>query len=456
MEMRKLWLRRRAIESVIGGLIVLALLLMSLVAMVVLTRQYDAYQGVAAQKQVEDTDRYSENLQVVYPGLSLLEPFEVPCVGGLCNAYNMTLLNLGIGTRILRIYISSIQRPGCTNTCIINPNPSATPAPFTFQASKAYINQGESVHSIIFWLPWDLTSKNYTLPKECKIGGVKVNYDCNSITVVTFRGRQFSFQWQLSPTATAAYAARGGGTGIYIGPLVYTFQTGLFTYTTPTKLTPPVPTVVGTQGYWMLPTNTPLIIYIKLQTDVNVTHDVYLTQQSLLELAQFTSPGNPVHFYVVAPITVKLCSTIASLDPAQDIVCDPSYGYDATNSIGNNGNPNNLVDYLPCAATPLSSYNTATCLSKGLGARYRIPAPQVPNVRGPPVIVAFAENCLVDANDKCTGGKGANQISNSWSGGSATSYLGLTYVWDDASGTGSYVYGVTLPFVALCLDTCKG
>jgi hypothetical protein len=462
--MRKLWIRRRGVETVIGGLIVLVLLLMSLVAMVVLTRQYDVYQSFAAGMQLRDTERYSENLQVVYPGLDPMAQLgNESCSGEWCNAYSVVVTNLGISVQIARIYVTSIEPPGCTTPCVINPSPTNNATPFTFKASSGLINQGEFSHEVVFWLPWNKTTGStgeITLPRQCTVGKVSVDYGCNSITLVTTRGRQFSFQWPLSPTGESPTGKAAGGTGIYIGPLVYIFQRGLVSYTTPSKLTPQIP-IGGTPfGYWTIPSGTtnPLIIYVKLQTDVNVTHDVYLTDQSVLELARFTNPGNPRWFFIAAPITVQLCTQFAARDQQGDIICNPSYGYDITNSTGNNGNPNNLVYYRPCPVTNPSNYNNQSCTG-----RYRIPAPtyaqRVAGARGKPVIVAFSTVCPVDASGKCVGGGGASAqfIPSAWTHVSVTTYLGLTYVWNDAQDgeTGyPYVYGVTLPFVAMCIDSC--
>jgi hypothetical protein len=454
---RKLWIRRRGVETVIGGLIVLVLLLMSLVAMVVLTRQYDVYQSLAGGMQLRDTERYSENPQVVFPGLSWVN-FVKPCGAGTCNAYNLTLSNFGTTLQIVRIYISSVELPGCTSPCVINPNPSDSPTPFTFRASSGYINQGEFAHGIVFWLPYDNSTGKITLVPKCTVGGLDLDYDCHSITVVTARGRQYSFQYPLTYVGTSPTGKSAGGTGIYIGPLVYIYQKGLVTYTTPTVLTPPIPIGGAPYGYWTIPSKVPLIIYVKLQTDVNVTHDVYLTDQSVLELAQFVSPAVTAWFNIVAPITVQFCTVFAARDPEGDVICDHNYGYDQTNSTGNTGNPNNLVYYLPCSEPP-SSYNSAGCST----ARYMIPAPtpeqRAAGKRGNPVIVAFSAGCVVTSPGKCGpggGNAGPNSISSSWTKGSVTSYLGLTYVWNDESDSGSYVYGVTLPFVAMCIDSCSG
>jgi hypothetical protein len=455
--MRKLWIRRRGVETVIGGLIVLVLLLMSLVAMVVLTRQYDVYQSLAGGAQLGDRERYSENLQVAFPGLAWLE-FVKPCGSDTCNAYNLTLSNLGISLQIVRIYVSSVELPGCTTPCLINPNPSGIPTPFTFDASSGYINQGEFSHGIVFWLPWSNSTGKITLPSDCIVGGVNVEYDCNSITVVTSRGRQYSFQWPLTYVGTSQSGKSAGGTGIYIGPLVYIYQIGLVTYTTPTVRTPQIPIGGSPYGYWTVPSTVPLIIYVKLQTDVNVAHDVYLTDQSVLELARFTNPGNPTWFFLAAPITMQLCAQFVLRDPEHDLICSTDYGYATSNSTGNTGNPNNLIYYLPCSTTPNDyNNNSGACTTK----RYKIPAPtdeqRAAGKRGTPVIVAFSTVCPVDSQGKCQGGggAGAGSILNAWSHGSVTTYLGLTYVWDDDSGTGSYVYGVTLPFVALCVDSCS-
>jgi hypothetical protein len=450
--LRKLWIRRRGVETVIGGLIVLVLLLMSLVAMVVLTRQYDVYQSLAGGMQLRDTERYSENPQVVFPGLSWVD-YVKPCGGDTCNAYNLTLSNLGISLQIVRIYISSVELPGCKTPCIINPNPSDTATPFTFKASSGYINQGEFSHGIVFWLPYDNSTGEFTLVPECTVGSLLVDYDCHSVTVVTARGRQYSFQYPLTYVGTSPTGKSAGGTGIYIGPLVYIYQKGLVTYTTTKQLTPQIPIGGTPYGYWTVPSSFPLMIYVKLQTDVNVTHDVYLTDQSVLELARFTNPGSPAWFFIVAPITVQLCTQFAAQDPQRDIVCDHTYGYDQTNSTGNTGNPSNLIYYLPCSASP-TNYNSAGCAPN---ARYRIPAPtpeqRDAEKRGNPVIVAFSAGCVASSShppSSC----GAQSISNSWTHDSATTYLVLTYVWDDSSPSGSYVYGVNLPFVALCIDSC--
>ena len=64
-------------------------------------------------------------------------------------------------------------------------------------------------------------------------------------------------------------------------------------------------------------------------------------------------------------------------------------------------------------------------------------------VLGNPVIVAFAAaNAGSDSPQTGAGG---------YQGKFVTSYLGLTYVYNDQSGKGDYTYAVTLPFMAMCM-----
>ncbi len=429
----------------IGGLIVLTLLLLSLVAMLVLNQQYDLYQVTAAAMQQKNTDKYAENIQAIIPGMATAPGVASPsCGGGSCVAYNITLNNPGIGVQIVAIYINSTQQPGCTTPCILGPSQSNNPAPFTFAKSESHINSGEFVHGIVFWLPWTSgcspsPTSCVTLPPTCTVAGAQINYNCNTITLITSRGRSFSFQWPFPPQGpSSGTGAGGGGTGIYIGPLVYTFKRALVAYTNSSSCnpncTPQIP-IGGNNGYWIIPSGK-LIIYVQLQTDVGVQHDVYLTPQSVLELEVYTSPGQaPAHGFIIAPITPTFCGKFA-------VNCNATYGYYAN---GNTGNPSSIVPYQTCNPAQLPP-NYGNCNTP----RYLIPKPnaaqQASKQKGDPVIVAF---------DFTPG----NGINANWPGNSVLTFLGLTYVWDDGKGSGAYVYGVTLPFVAMCIDNsnkCPG
>jgi hypothetical protein len=432
MMMRKLWFRRKAVSTMIGGIILLVVFIAALVFMITLSQQYDAYQTTAATMQQRQIDMYSENLLAAFPGISngigaptpappaTPTKFEVDCgSGSRCNNYTLVLNNLGISTRITRIYISSDT---ICPSCVIDPsNSSLNPeAPNRFLASDAMVNAGEPSHYVVFWLKATDDLSYCTKDSECRI------------SIVTSRGRVFSFLWPF-PTISGEGGGKGAGTGIYIGPLVITFQKALITYTTSTLRTPPIPIGEST-GYWVLPqTSKGIIIYIKIQTDVNVTHDVYLTPQTVFEMVQFNSPGAVNAFFTIAPITNSICNNFIDATYNKDVTCTLTT-YTGLGPHTNSTDPNNIVKYQPCGASPLT-YNT-TCTG-----RYIIPKPTVPNEKGPPVIVAFAVS-------KASGDK-SNLQNIQWSSTSVTSFLGLSYVYDN--GDGPYLYGVTLPFIALCI-----
>ncbi len=190
--MRKLWIRRKAVSNLIGGIIVLTLFLSAITAMIVLTQEYDAFQGTSSKMAQKDIDRFSENLKAMYPGLT--GGFPATGCGSQCNQYNMYLANIGnIPVQIARIYINSTQQTtGCTNTnnnvkgpCVFNPG--KTIASFNFNSTDSYIAPGELSHIVRLWLPNNIVLPNASLTPS------------NSIWVVTNRGRVFSFEWPFPP-----------------------------------------------------------------------------------------------------------------------------------------------------------------------------------------------------------------------------------------------------------------
>ncbi len=422
----------------IGGMIVLILFLTALGAMILLNQEYDSYQGTVNRVKQADLDRFSENLQAVPPGL--LQGSTVTCNGGSCASYTLMITDLvtnasaNPGVQIATIYVNSTILPGCVSLCILNP--STSPAPYTFQASQRFLNAGEPLHNITLWFP-----ATVTLPTTAD--GQPI-YGSNTVTITTMRGRQFSFNWPLPPKGMGLGLAGGeeGGTGLYIGPLVITFQKNLITYSTQANQAP-LP-IGGTNGGWVI-APPPFVIYVKIQTDVGTPSDVYLTAQSVLELAGFDTPGNIVPFFIVAPISWDFCKNQFQ---ARDlsVYCDSSYGYYPT---GNNGDPGLLQSYNDTiqygkACLPLP-YNSASCPN-----RYKIPRPTTQQLlshsRGNPVIVAFAAGTP-------SGTKPPTGQSQLTPGSFVTSYLGLTFVYNDQSGRGDYTYAVTLPFMAMCMDT---
>jgi len=431
---RKLWIRRKAVSTMIGGIIVLGLFLTALVTMFLLIQQNDSYQSTVNKMMQADADRFSENLRPLPPALAKGEDFSFACGSQTCNNYTMSLTNLGIGLQIARIYINS-SKSGCTSLCILDPSDPATP--LRFRAEDRFLNPGES-RNITLWLPGD--SPNIILPDD--------RYGANTITIATTRGRIFTFQWPLPPPGPPGGISAGGpgGTGIYIGPLVITYQRALIAYTTNSSGKIQLP-IGGTNGYWSIPPPR-LVIYIKIQTDVGTPNDVYLTSQTVFQVAPFNSPGSLTAFFLVAPISLDLCEEFAEKDPT--IICDPLYGYwDG----GNNGDPNALVAYQPCnlpGITTPGTYNSDDYNDQNCQHRYLIPKPTPEQLlygeRGNPVIVAFAAT-TAGGNTAQTGVAGLNP------GESVTSFLGITYVYnDEVSGTGAYTYAVTLPFIAFCIN----
>jgi hypothetical protein len=436
--MRKLWFRRKAVSTMVGGIIILSIFFIALVAMVVLSQQYDTYQATAEEMQQKQIDLYAENFLASYPGImngtgtQAGSVWQVDCIGSVstCNNYTLVVNNLGIGSQVVRLYIAS-SVAGC-DPCVLDPARPASPdtgVVSRFRASDGYVNPGEYSHNVVFWLPSTIPLTGCTNSSECKV------------SLVTARGRVFSFLWPF-PTAAAPATTGSGGTGIYIGPLVITFQKELITYTTDTVSIPPIP-IGGDNGYWVLPSKSggsTMIIYIKIQTDINVTNDVYLTPQSVFEIARFDNPGQLSQFFVIAPITPTFCQTGFKYNSNynKDLLCGltDSNGHPVYQSSGNTGSLSIIVPYQACGKPP-NLYSTCT-------GRYVIPKPTALGERGPPVIVAFAVSSA----------SGTSPTKTVFSDVAVTSYLGLSYVYENVTGAGPYLYGVTLPFIAGCVGPC--
>ncbi len=98
--------RRRAVSTIIGGMIILSLILTALGTMVFVSQQYDQYQQTAYKMAQYQDQGQSENL--VANSSRSNEP-NLRWIGcGGCNMYNMSLSNLGgVGVQIARIYITS-------------------------------------------------------------------------------------------------------------------------------------------------------------------------------------------------------------------------------------------------------------------------------------------------------------------------------------------------------------
>ena len=211
--MRKLWFRRKAVSTIIGGIIILTVFLSALTAMVVISQQYDAYQNISGKMSQKDIDRLSENVTALYPGLALVS-------SGTCTLcqYDLFLSNLGgVGAQIVEIYINStLGSAGCTvqnvnvkGACILHP--SQTASNFVFNVNDGYLNAGEFNHTVRFWLP-------FLLPNP----GVGAAIPANTIWFGTTRGRVFTFQWPFpaNPLALPGFSPniiRGDTKIAYVG-----------------------------------------------------------------------------------------------------------------------------------------------------------------------------------------------------------------------------------------------
>jgi hypothetical protein len=121
--------------------------------------------------------------------------------------YNMTVSNLGpIGAQIARIYINSTGS-GCTvnaGYCVLNP--AAAPTAYAFNKYDAFLNPGEFSHIVRLWLPKTVFLPNQTLTPS------------NTVSIVTTRGRVFTFQYPF-PSAGPAEPGTGKTPTIQTGSM---------------------------------------------------------------------------------------------------------------------------------------------------------------------------------------------------------------------------------------------
>ena len=191
--------RRRAVSTVIVGIIFLTLLLTSFTALVVVGSEYDSYETQNSKMNQQSIDRLSENITAVYPGIILTSS-----EGCTSCEYDMVLSNQGgVAVQITQIYINSTVpgSAGCTfapptgniGPCVLNPTSSNPPGNFQFNKNDAYLNSGELNHTVRFSLP-------FTLPNEGLQGP---SSPANTIWIVTARGRVFMFQYPFAANPLA-------------------------------------------------------------------------------------------------------------------------------------------------------------------------------------------------------------------------------------------------------------
>jgi hypothetical protein len=422
--MRKLWIHRRGVSTMIGGIIMLALFMLALGAMILVTQQFDAYQSVANTMQQKDSDRFSENIVVndmtlctsalITQGYSACTTASNSPPDSNFNQYAINISNYGIGVQIARIFINSTQSTSSAcypAPCIFDPANSATAN--KFRMSDSFLNPDGSFHIVLFWL-----TNTVALPTGAA---------ANMILLATTRGRLFALQWPLPILGPSLPGKGWGGTGINIGPLVITYETVLVTYSTNQNPTVPIPT-----GSWTLPTGNQkkIIVFVKIANQAN--EPVTITKQSLLQIQQYGTTGasSLSVLWLVAPMDTNLCNTFKQNPFNVDLFCGSGPSGRGAISGGN-------------------SYPGAGSLGNGKVVAYSTSnayiVPLSPEAKpgqmvccGQPIYILFSASSAGDSSADYV--KGA-------AGDVDYSYLEIIFQWDN--GSGSYTYGVNLPFIVI-------
>jgi hypothetical protein len=412
--MRKLWFRRKAVSTVIGGVIVLSIFLMALVAMMFVSQQNDAYQSTVKQMAQKDIDRRAENLQIVYPGISFPPAATgINCAGASsCDQFTMIISNLaGIGTQVARIYISSTT--DCSSLCILNRDTTTSPNASSFSSRDQFINPSEPNHAITFWLA------AHTLTNETS----------HQVSVATTRGRVFSFTWPFPPSG--ANAATGT---LYLGCLAINFDDLLVTYTefSPTKHQRPA---VPVAGGWLFPGADALIFYVRVSNIC--TASLVLLDKSTFYALQYTGAGSGASsaFYIVDPMDYSYCSYFPS---SLCMLGSTTTGNSYPNSQGN-----------------VRAYNaTQSACDPSSNHCYSIPGAPSKGKQSPSVYVLFGATkpCFQTG---CSGGITAGNTFQGNIGGTYVVFLAIYWKCMSAGDTTcsqNYEFGVTLPFITI--QTC--
>jgi hypothetical protein len=372
------------------------------------SQQYDSYQGIVNKMSQKDIDRFSENLQVVFPGLSSAS--KLACsggTGGQCYQYTLTINNLaGIGTQIARIYIGSLVPVSVcpSGFCILDGKASATVR--SFSGSSSFINPSESQHQVILWLD----------------GTVQVS--SGFFSIVTTRGRVFSFQFPIPQPQ------HGGG--LDIGCVSIYFDPNLITYTSSTSIIPRVPA----PGGWTFPGKDTVIFYIRLQNICAAV--VKLLDKSALTMLPYTGSGIGAapSWYIIAPMDQSYCSIFPPAQ-GQAVYCVP------TNQGGTLGKGNKAPTSKSGTGNIPYAYN-ATQLTCNLASNpcYELPPAPAQGEVGLPVYILFSGN-----------GPNSNTANNlnTNPGGTFEVLMALFYQCETTAGycNAGYEYGVTIPFVTL-------
>ena len=163
--MRKLWIRRKAVSTMIGGVIVLGLFLTALVSVVFVSQQYDQYQTQVSRMSQFDIQRLSEYLVANPPGLTLLTSATVPGWGSGCGTAHIQLLQydrkqLGGCWCSDRKDLHKFNRVRLHIPLRTQPN--AHNHSYAFNQANQFVNRGETNHVVTLALPIAVALPNPT------------------------------------------------------------------------------------------------------------------------------------------------------------------------------------------------------------------------------------------------------------------------------------------------------
>ena len=141
--------RRRAVSTMIGGMIVLSLLLTALGTMVFVSQQNDQYQQSVNKMGQYDSQQLSENLVFNSPGLTFLTSTAVSGWGSGCTDHIQLLQydrkQLGGGWCSDRKDLHKFNRVRLHISSAYSTQPSSI-APYAFNQANSFLNPGEVNH----------------------------------------------------------------------------------------------------------------------------------------------------------------------------------------------------------------------------------------------------------------------------------------------------------------------
>ncbi len=279
---RRLVRAKKGMSTIFGALFFIILILMGFQLMLWNFIQLDAYNTVNASMGQRDQLALSENLVPINPG----------AIGsnGTGGAFNITVNNVGgVAVSIARVYITRVYNgslsPACSTLCVAEPSNSSTP--------YTIVNPNIEVGCVAQGSP------------KCMIKVTGLDITCDTartvcsiykIVLATTRGRLFSllYPWPAPQPITV-------NSGLFqtnIGPITVFFDFKSFNFTMASQTT--------SQGAWVMPTNTPVVIWIKVQNAAS-DDDIKLRVWSTVLFQAYGAGGvgSSTPFYIVDKNTLN-------------------------------------------------------------------------------------------------------------------------------------------------------